>query len=84
MNANTNLLLHLTGSVVYGYFGYALHTRVCEIESVYNKQFNQLFAEVAKLRTQLSLQETKNVRLHKQVRKLNKMFWAYNISDASV
>lgn len=82
MNGNTNLLLHLTGSVVYGYFGYALHTRVCQIETIYDKQFNHLFSELGKLRKDLVAQEAENTRLKRQVRKLNKMFWAYNISDA--
>lgn len=84
MNNNTNLLLHLTGSVVYGYFGYALHTRVGQIENIYNKQFNHIFSEIGKLRTQLNVQEAENTRLKRHIRKLNKMFWAYNVGDAEV
>ena len=79
MNSNTNLLLHLTETVAFGYLGYAMHNRINEIERTHSIHLDKLYAAIADMRQQFSMVERENLVLKRKVKKLQKMFWTYNM-----
>jgi len=85
MNGNTNLLLHLTESVAFGYLGYAMHNRINDIDEQHSAQIKHLFSAIADIKQQFQCVARENLMLRRKVKKLQKMFWTYNMgADASI